>query len=263
VLVNATPVGTAGDDAGPLAGLPLDGLVVLDAPYADAGRETALVRLARAARGTTVVGGLDLLLAQAIRQAEALHGCPVERDVLAMALRPATNLVLVGLRGAGKTTVGRLVARTLGRPFVDTDEEVLRTTGLDAGRWIRERGLERFREVEAVVVDRLRGRRGLVVALGGGALETPRNGAALREGSVGVFLDVLPETAARRASADGADRPPLVEGTGPQEESRALLERRASAWRSFAVETVDAEEPAARVAEVVARRWVSRALRTT
>jgi shikimate kinase len=261
VVVNATPLGSDGPVAA-FASAPLEGLWVLDAPYAPAGRACALAALAREAGAARVVDGLDLLVLQAQGQARAfLGGVEAPPDVLRMAVRPRTNLVLVGLRGAGKTEVGRRVARLLGRPFVDTDQEVERRTGRTAAEWIRRDGWERFREVEARAVDGLRGRRGLVVATGGGTLETPACRAALAEAAVGVWLDAPPDLAAARVCESGGDRdrPSVVPGLDPEGEARELLRRRQPLWIDFARDVVPATDSVEEVASRVARVWIRRA----
>ena len=139
VLVNATPAGADGAEPEFLRGARLDGLRVLDAPYRRAGR-TGVAARAEDAGAERVVDGFDLLLRQARGQVRAFGGGDLDPGVLALALRPPLPLLLMGLRGAGKTVVGRAVARRLGRPFVDLDEEVTRLTGRSPGWWIRTQG---------------------------------------------------------------------------------------------------------------------------
>jgi shikimate dehydrogenase len=236
----------------------------VDAPYAPPGGETALSVAAAQGGAARVVGGLDLLARQAVAQArlflpDAFSDAGSLERVVRLAIRPRTNLVLVGLRGAGKTVVGRAVARRLGRPFVDLDEEVLRATGRTAGEWIRASGLSAFREAEREAVLRLGGRRGLVVAAGGGVLETEGNAALLREAAFGVWLQVAPEVAVARCLAERTDRPPLVAGATPREEAESLLRRRAPAWISFARETVPTDGTVEEVASLVQEAWIGHA----
>lgn len=256
VLVNATPAGADGRMPGFLERASLCGLVVLDAPYRRDGA-TALEALAARDEAELFIGGLRLLAGQAAGQVRSFTGCEVEGRVLDTALDPPLPLLLLGLRGAGKSAVGRSVARRLGRPFLDLDEEVERITGLSPARWIRERGEPAFREAEAAAVARLAGRRGVVVAAGGGVLEHARARAVVVRHTIPIWLDVPPEVAARRAAADGHDRPPLTTATDPEEESRRLHDRRKDAWGAVARYVVDASPEVDAVAEQVARRWLS------
>lgn len=125
-------------------------------------------------------------------------------------LAPGRNIVLVGLMGAGKTTVGRLVAAQLGRRFLDTDDEI----EADAGRAISEifaaEGERGFRRHEAAAVRRVSALRGQVIAVGGGAVLDPSNVTALRATGDLVLLDAEPAELAARVRDPGS-RPLLAE----------------------------------------------------
>jgi len=220
VLLNATPAGAGGE---PIEALDVDleGLLVLDAPYAGEGQATWLARTAEAG-GARLVDGLALLLTQAAEQAQAFSGVSVEADLLELALRPRSSLLLVGLRGSGKTTVGRALARELGRPFVDLDDEVLRLTGRSAAQWIDAQGVEALRVVEARALAGLEGRRGLVIATGGGVLERRGHAERLRALGLVVWLDVSAATAAGRLAQDATLRPRLTDAPDPAAELARL-----------------------------------------
>jgi shikimate kinase len=260
VVVNATPLGGDGVLAPPLAAL-LDGVgpgaLVVDAPYAEGGAPAAFARAA-AARGHAVVDGGALLVGQAAAQAEAFTGRPVPAGVLEDALHAGPTLVLVGPRGAGKTSVGQAVARRLGRPFVDTDDLLARRAGRPAGRLLAAEGEPAFRVRERAAVRSALARRGAVVALGGGALTSPEVAALVRgEGTFVVRLEVAPETAAARVAADPAPRPRLLPGSDPVDEARRLAAARgplyaAAAHARVAAEPGTVEDVAAAVVEALA-----------
>lgn len=237
IVLNATAAGSAGEAPEFLGGARLAGLLVLDAPYRAAGLETGLVARARADGARAVVDGRALLLAQARDQARAFGARAPDADLdlwLGWAAEPPPPLVLLGLRGAGKSTVGRRIARRAGRPFVDLDEEVERATGLAPACWIRERGWDAFRAVEAEALARALERRGVVLAPGAGAVEHAGSRAALAGRALCVWLEVAPDEAARRVVRDARDRPPWPGSTDPAAEARALLERRAPWWAALA-----------------------------
>lgn len=265
-LVNASPAGADGRAVEALD-TDLEGLRVLDAPYAAEGATTWLARVARERRAAAVVDGLTLLLAQAHGQARLFSGEAPDPETLWLALRPCSNLVLVGLRGAGKTSVGRALARRLGRPFVDLDAEVLRRTGQDAAGFLRRRGPGQgwggFRLAERDALLALEGRRGLVIATGGGVVEHGRNLATLRGLGLCVWLEVPAALAAARVASDPTPRPPLGADGSPAEEAVRLLRRRAPRYALVAAARVDASGPVGPIVETVRERWLDheRALR--
>ena len=147
-----------------------------------------------------------------------------------MPSRDELPIVLVGLRGVGKTTVGRLLARALDRPFLDLDDEIVRSAaarglaraGSGAGELLARHGLDEFRALEAATLETcLAESRPIVLASGGGVVERASNRASLRERAVCVWLEAAPELLAARVDADPAQRPALVPG-GSLVEAREL-----------------------------------------
>jgi shikimate dehydrogenase len=237
VAVNATPLG-GGGEADPLltrlGGALRRGATAIDAPYGPGASPGAFAALAAAA-GARVVDGPTLLRLQARGQVEAFARrpppCGVLEDALAGGPAPS-SIVLVGLRGAGKTTVGRAVAARLGRPFLDTDDDLARRAGRPAGRVLAEEGEAAFRERERASTARALCRRRAVVALGGGALESFPEGLARHRV---VHLAVEPAEAARRVERDRATlRPPLAGAKDAEEEARATLAAREATYRRVA-----------------------------
>ena len=100
-----------------------------------------------------------------------------------------TNVVLIGMPGAGKTSCGKRLARMLGRPFVDIDEAILADTGRSAAQIIQEDGEEDFRRVETEVTASYCKRSGMVIACGGGVVTRPQNRDLLRQNGRVVLVD--------------------------------------------------------------------------
>ena len=120
------------------------------------------------------------------------------------------HLVLIGLMGAGKSTVGRRCAQLLDRPFVDTDDLVLDLAGMPFPEFFATFGEPAFRELEKrAVADVCESPQSLVVACGGGATNDPENRRRLRDAGVVVWLRASPEVLAARVG-DGTDRPLLA-----------------------------------------------------
>jgi shikimate dehydrogenase len=145
------------------------------------------------ALGIPHAGGLTMLVWQAVRARALFDGAPVT-DAAAYAAeatlrREISNLVLVGMPGSGKTTIGRRCAKALKMTPVDTDAEIERKTGRRPAEIITKDGEATFRAVEAEVIAELGMRRGLVISTGGGAVLRDDNRAHLRMNGVVAYLN--------------------------------------------------------------------------
>lgn len=110
------------------------------------------------------------------------------RAVLGEVLKRETNISLVGMPGAGKTTVGRILAEKLGMGFCDTDEEIEKIAGESPEKIIEKYGEERFREIESETVKSLSALKGAVIAAGGGTILREKNVEKLRSCGVVIWL---------------------------------------------------------------------------
>lgn len=137
------------------------------------------------------------------------------------------NVYLIGFMGAGKSTVGRILGEALGMEFLDTDRLIVERTGLPIPEIFSRFGEEYFRTLEREVIEEITGKRGLVVALGGGAPMDDENWCRLQESGVTVYLRESPEVLAARL-ADDDTRPLLVghSGEARKERIRSLLASR-------------------------------------
>jgi 3-dehydroquinate synthetase/shikimate kinase len=164
-------------------------------------------------------------------------------------LSMSDGIVLVGLPGSGKQTVGRLVAQYLDRPFIDIDGEVERATGRTPADHIERDGEGAFRELERKAVRSACATSGAIIATGGGAPLDPLNRFAFAGHGLRVRLDVPIERLAERVTADSISRPLL--GPDPLGGLRRTEQARAPVYAAVDV-TVDADRPAADVARAVA-----------
>ena len=137
-------------------------------------------------------GGLSMLAAQAKRAEELFFDRTIPdgdtEKIVAWLWQDRTNIVLVGMPGCGKTTVGRELARLSGKPFVDLDEEIVSRAGKSIPDIFREEGEAAFRELEAQVLTDVCARSGQVIATGGGAVLRAENRAAMRRTGWVYFL---------------------------------------------------------------------------
>jgi shikimate kinase len=149
-----------------------------------------------------------------------------------------TNIFFVGLMGAGKTTVGRAVARRLGRPFFDSDHEIEARTGARIPVIFELEGEPGFREREAQVISEFTAREAIVLATGGGAVLRPENRACLHDRGVVVYLRANPHDLWLRTRKD--KNRPLLQTEDPKAKLEALYNERDPFYREcahFIVET--------------------------
>ena len=158
------------------------------------------------------------------------------------------RLVVIGFMGAGKSTVGAMLAARLGWPFVDLDDEVARRAGTPVHGIIRRRGLDAFRRLESEAGREVMRRRRVVVAVGGGWPAQPGHMELLADGALSVWLRVSAATAVERVAASGVSRP-LLEVAEPLATAETLLARRREHYRRGDIE-IDTDERTPR--EVVA-----------
>lgn len=150
-------------------------------------------------------------------------------------LVPGRNLVLIGLMGSGKSTVGRLVAERLGRPFVDTDARIEAELGMSVAEVFARQGERAFRAAEAQAIRHVSALRGQVVAVGGGAVVDTDNVLHLKATGDVVLLEAAPAELAARVAGEGvAARPLLADGDDVEARLAALLAERAEAYRQAA-----------------------------
>ena len=123
------------------------------------------------------------------------------------------NIILIGCRCSGKTSVGKRLARELGRPFVDTDDWLVEKAGRSVSKIVEDDGWEGFRQLEREVIQEVCSRDNTVIATGGGVVLYPINVAAMQRNGRVVWLKVSPQTVKQRMVRDeNTDdlRPPLT-----------------------------------------------------
>ncbi len=191
-LIHTTPAGMYPDVDGcavALDRLPrLEGVV--DVVYNPL--TTRLVQQARA-RGIPAEGGLYMLTAQAVLAAEAFTGECLGPETAERLYRELLfekrSIVLTGMPGSGKSTLGAILARRLGRELIDTDAVIVRQTGMPITELFRAKGEAYFRDLETAALREACRTGGRVIAAGGGAVLRPENVDLMKQNGTVVFLD--------------------------------------------------------------------------
>jgi shikimate kinase len=168
-------------------------------------------------------------------------------------LRP--HVILVGLPGAGKTTVGKLLARQLDRTFLDFDQEISRREGMTIPEIFAMHGEPRFRDLERQLTGEVAQLGHMVLSPGGGWVTQPDVVALLRPNATMVYLSVPPALALKRMGLKAAGRP-LLHRPNPRGELERLLEMRRAVYESsdhvLSVERLDPQRVADRIAALIA-----------
>ena len=236
IIVNTTPVGLFPNNDGIPIDLDLfsDPKAVLDVIYNPL--ETRLVLEAKK-RGIPASCGLAMLVAQgwyseqiwmkkdiSLKIEDTISDeAKQEIDKITKIIKKQKqNIVLIGMPGSGKSTIGKAIAKELNREFVDTDEAFFQKYGITPEQCINENGVDDFREKESIVVKEKAASGGLVLATGGGAVLREDNRMALSQNGFMVFLNRNPQ----KLATDGR---PLSQQNGVMK----LYEQRLPIYKSF------------------------------
>ena len=191
LIVNTTPVGMyPNTDAAPLTldGFPqLEG--VIDVIYNPA-RTRLLLEAEK--RGLVAENGLWMLVAQAWESAQWFTGKSLPQSLIEAIYRvlksQMENIVLVGMPGSGKSTIGQLLSQALQRTLVDADAEIVKEAGMPIPELFATQGEPAFRAIETRVLERLGKESGLIIATGGGCVTRPENFNHLRQNGKVLWL---------------------------------------------------------------------------
>lgn len=154
------------------------------------------------------------------------------------------NIFLIGPMGAGKTSVGRSLAKQLKKQFFDSDEEIEKRTGVSLS-WIFDlEGMAGYREREAKMIDELSSLTNIVLSTGGGCVETPAVREFLATRGIVIYMEVTLETQLNRLKRD--KKRPQLQGVNPQEVLIRLWEEREPHYEHIADLTVITDDRSVR-----------------
>lgn len=249
IIVNTTPVGMYPDNLNTLVDLDrfenLSG--VLDVVYNPL--KTRLV-LDAEQRNIPSSAGLSMLVAQAKKAHEIFFDTIVENDVCEQIERSLIlqmcNIVLIGMAGCGKSTVGKVLAEKLDKQLVDTDEMIVNTENKPIPEIFAESGEDYFRWCENLAVNIAGREKSQIIATGGGVITRPENYNPLKQNGIIVFIN-------RDADLLPTNGRPLSQMHGV----KALYEKRMPIYRQFADVEVDGNDTVEEVANRIVKEIVS------
>jgi shikimate kinase len=156
------------------------------------------------------------------------------------------NIFLIGLMGAGKTTIGRQIASELSLDFYDSDHEIEKRTGVSITHIFDIEGEVGFRKRETAVLDELTEKKGIVLATGGGAILKPENRQFLMSRGTTIYLYADIETLVERTAKDR--NRPLLQTDDPRAKLQELLDIRDPLYRETADIIIDTGKDSVRLA---------------
>lgn len=207
---------------------------------------TSLVISAERA-GITACGGLYMLVAQGAYACAHFTGtqtpaeCDIDR-IFEKMTRQFQNIVLTGMPSSGKSTVGRKLSKRLGMEFADTDELITARIQMPIAEYFAKYGEQSFRKVESEVITEVSGKRGMVIATGGGVVLDPANITALKHNGMIVFID-----RPLRSLICTKDRPL----SSDPEKLQKLYEVRYPLYTKYADLTIDGDHTVAQNVELI------------
>ncbi|MBI4078733.1 MAG: shikimate kinase [Candidatus Levybacteria bacterium] len=160
------------------------------------------------------------------------------------------NIMLIGMRGSGKTTVGKILAKILKKDFIETDKLIGEKAKMSIPKIIEKHGWDFFRNIESEVVQEVAEKDNIVIATGGGVVVSPKNIALLKKSGKLFWLTVSVPTLLKRIGND-KNRPSLT-GKLRKEDMEVTLQERQKLYENAADVVVDTEHVSAqKVAEAI------------
>lgn len=165
------------------------------------------------------------------------------------------NLVLIGYRGTGKSTVGKCVAARLRRELLSTDAEIVKSSGQTIPQLVEQHGWEYFRNLETKMCQELAGQDGLVIDTGGGAILRPQNVEVLKRTGKLFWLTASVETITKRIGSD-TQRPSLTGAKSFVDEIQDVLRERLPKYQAAADYVIETEgKSVTQVADEILALW--------
>ena len=194
--------------------------------------------------------GLKMLVAQAKKARDLFFDTKKNDNIIDKIVEEIkmskTNIVIIGMPGSGKSTVGRALAQKINRPFIDTDEAIIEKEGMHTSKIILEKGEPYFRDVESEMVKEVSKLQGYIIATGGGVVLREENMKALKQNGFVIFLD-------RNINNLSFEGRPLSQG---EDAIKNMYKERIDLYTKYADAVADSNVPVEEVADnIIAELW--------
>lgn len=154
--------------------------------------------------------------------------------------RNSMNIVLIGMRGAGKTTVAKLLSKKLKKPYIEMDDLVMQKAGMSTANIVKSHGWEYFRGIESKVARELTKQNDVIISCGGGIVTRAENIKALKKNGKLFWLQANIDTLVKRIGND-QNRPSLTDKP-PKEDMEETLAKRYQLYKKAADQIIDTEK---------------------
>lgn len=154
------------------------------------------------------------------------------------------NIVLIGLRGSGKSTIGNLLSEKLNMKFIDADIYLVNKSGKSIPVIVKEFGWDNFRDLEEKIIKEISQKKEIIIATGGGVVERQNNIINLKKSGKLVWLNAKVTTLVARVGND-PNRPPLTDSKSLEEEMKVMFNKRKRLYQKAAdlIITTDNKSP--------------------
>jgi len=168
-----------------------------------------------------------------------------------------TNVILIGMRGSGKSTTGKLLAEKMGKRFFDADEEIEKRSGASIAEIVSKGGWNAFRKLESEVCEELGKKHNAVIATGGGAVLKDENMEHLKKNGICIFLFADISLLVERIKKDTNNRPSLTKKNNTDELWDIWSERK-NLYGKAADVVIDSHEPPEKIVDEILEEWSAR-----
>ncbi len=153
-----------------------------------------------------------------------------------------SNIVLIGMRGSGKTTVAKMLSKKLGWDFLELDEEIAKKAGIPIADMVATHGWDYFRDRESEIVESAAAKDTSVISTGGGVVMRDKNIIALKRKGICIFLNASLSTLFTHVGGEGSKLPRLTGKRSMHDEMEEIFNMRQPVYEKAADETIDTEK---------------------